>query len=250
MPRVCFCPRAVAARFPRELPRIGVTFACAREFRCVAPERERDELDDLAPDRRFFARVFCDRVEADLVLLRLPRFVRRLLVLRLEEAVARPRELEAARRFDDPPLADADRFRDPALRERPLRLLVPRREPDCFRELDDSDRALALRRFRDDDPPPFAEADRRRDPPDRLALAEPVVDRDLVRDPPRDRPRCALALLSPSARVWAVSREINLLKLLFSPRAVDSWCSNANPRSSNFSNQSSHDISSSLSSPV
>jgi hypothetical protein len=59
--------------------------------------------------------------------------------------------------------------------------------------------------------------------------------------PPRREP-----LRPPDA---APSREISLLKLLFSPPAVVSWCSSASPFSSNERNQSSQEISSSESAP-
>jgi hypothetical protein len=86
-----------------------------------------------------------------------------------------------------------------------------------------------------------------------FALLFAAVLRPVLRDfEPVLRPR---AFVRPLERERlpcdsAVSREINLLKLLFCPPAVVSWCNNASPRSSNFSKKSSHEISSSESAPL
>ncbi|MGE5111974.1 MAG: hypothetical protein ACM3JB_14020 [Acidobacteriaceae bacterium] len=72
----------------------------------------------------------------------------------------------------------------------------------------------------------------------RVLRAREVVD--VLRDDARRLPGC---------RPAAVSRAINLLKLLFWPPAVVSWCKSARPFSSNERNQSSHEISSSESPP-
>src|SRR5579884_2684949 len=149
------------------------------------------------------------------------------------------------------------RFVEPRLLERELRLddrldpLVPELrleerldllDPELRRDLPDSE----LRRVRRDEVPD-ARLDAERPPrEERLRL------RDCERAPelrPRALPRPSPPR-RPSSAASAVSRETNLLKLLFCPPAVSSCTSNARLRSSNLPNQSSHDISSSEFSPL
>jgi hypothetical protein len=107
---------------------------------------------------------------------------------------------------------------------RPLleRLLLVRLPPEAdFEFLED---ALLVARPRD---------------PLRLEVPRELLELDAR---PRLEPR-------PEAAA-AVSRDTSLLKLLFSPLAVVSCRINARPRSSNLSNQSSHEISSSESAPL
>jgi hypothetical protein len=81
------------------------------------------------------------------------------------------------------------------------------------------------------------------------AVRDDVLDELTARDRPRAfAPRPERDRPLPCAS--AVFREINLLKLLFCPRAVVFWCSSASPRSSNLSKKSSHEIFSSESAPL
>jgi hypothetical protein len=245
---------------PRELPRIGFTLAprprdCPLFF--VRELRVREAVlvprDFVVLERRLLGRLF-ERLLRELVLAERPDPREEVPRALLRELDRRDEDEEpAARRFEDDddlrPRADAvvrrperEPLREPLLLPRLLLLL---------RLLLDADRRLrveedfvpALRCLGDPDPAELLRRDDElRDWPEERLLVE--------REPDLERPRCTLAPESPSARARAVERAISLLKLLFCPRAVVSWCSNASPRSSNFWNQSSHEISSSEFSPL
>jgi hypothetical protein len=230
-------------RFARALPRIAFTSArppldCFdRELRCLAPERDCEEVERVCVfPRPVLDRVFCEREDAERLLPE-PRPE--------EELAERVRAALDLRLFEAALLPLVER------RSLPDRRCPSRRSSPCDRlRLAGCEREAALRRVRELPDALRVPELRRDDCPDRLPLAEAEREREPLPELPRERPRCTLALLLPSARALAVSRAISLLKLLFCPRAVVSWCSNARLRSSNFSNQSSHGISCSLSSPV
>lgn len=230
-------PRAPERRLA---PALRFEVACVR----LLVVRRRDEV--LAP------RVAVLRLLAPVERLRLdgPRLDR--LVAVVVRLLVR-RAVEVRRRF---PLEDALR-REPAdvvERPRPLVLLVlllerlPRVEADRA-PADLFADALRLLVFRE---PPSPDADARRF----VLRVEPAerVPAERVCEPPRRAPLARtlrrLAFVLPRARACAVSRAISLLKLLCSPPAVSSCTSNARPLSSNFLNQSSHEIFSSESAPL
>jgi hypothetical protein len=174
-------------------------------------------VEDFAPELRArvvpddFARdVDCERVDAER-----PSPERLRLEVRFEPL------FEA--RLEEPVLADA---------LGPVPRLLELRDPE---RLDVPDERV-LPALRDD--PDFE---------DRLAATrEPLREAEAERERlDEERPR-ALVLPReeerPDERSCAVSREISLLKLLFCPRAVVSWCSSASPRSSNFSKKSFQEI--------
>ncbi|HWR14258.1 MAG TPA: hypothetical protein VN577_05495 [Terriglobales bacterium] len=149
---------------------------------------------------------------------------------------ARERDLEAA-------------LREPVFRvlvARPEALLEEERLAADFRDmlrdvvparLREVDRVAAFRELR------LAAVARPREEVEALRRVEDNFAVERERALPLERPL-------PDSAAFAVSRETSLLKLLFWPRAVVSWCRSARPRSSNFSNQSSHEISSRESAPL
>ncbi|HWR35243.1 MAG TPA: hypothetical protein VN622_05160 [Clostridia bacterium] len=142
--------------------------------------------------------------------------------------------LDALRGADFARVRLPDIVRDLARDEPVLELLraeavAERRVPVLFEAVEREPLAARLR-------PELAEV-RRTVPPVAEALR-------LACEDARPRTERRLAFVSPSARASAVSLAINLLKLLFWPRAVVSWYSSASPRSSNFWNQLSQEISS------